>query len=101
MTSRYINTPIGKNEEGKRFYKTTIYPQINPQLDDIYLITNRGDRLDNLAYEYYNDSTLYWVISVSNNISQDSIFITPGTQIRIPQNIENILKEFESLNQNR
>jgi hypothetical protein len=101
MTSRYINTPITKTSDGIRLYKTTLYPQINPQIDDIYVITDRGDRLDNLSYEYYKDSTLYWIISISNNIPQDSIFIPVGTQIRIPQNIENILKDFESLNQNR
>jgi len=101
MINRYINSPIGKTLEGRRFYKTIIYPQIKPRIDDIYVITDRSDRLDNLAYEYYKDSTLYWVISISNNIPQDSIFIPVGSQIRIPQNINNILKEFEELNQSR
>jgi len=99
--NRYINIPIGKNNEGRRFYKTILYPQITPKSDDIYVITDRSDRLDNLAYEYYKDSTLYWIISISNNIPQDSIFIPVGSQIRIPQDVNNILKDFEKLNQSR
>ena len=63
---RYQNTPIERDSKGKRFFPTNLYNQVDPQADDIYLITDKGDRLDNLAYEYYGDPSLWWVLSSAN-----------------------------------
>lgn len=95
MSSRYQNIPSNK------YYNTVLYNLIEPLESDIYLITTAGDRLDNISYDYYGDPTLWWVIAVSNNISQDSIFLSPGTQIRVPSNIENFLSKFENINNSR
>lgn len=99
---RYDNTPILKDKTtGRRYYKNTLYPQINPKLSDIYVITNGGDRLDLLANQYYKDPTLWWIIASANNMSKDSIYITPGTQLRIPTDITSFLDEYDKINNNR
>ena len=63
------------------------------------LYTIRGDRLDNLAYQFYGDSTLWWVLSVANpDLPNDSLYPTLGFQLRIPGNLSQILSDFEQLN---
>lgn len=58
--------------------------------------------LDLLAYDYYGDETLWWVVSRANPdvTRRDSFFIKPGIQIRIPTSniIENLRQRFDSLN---
>ena len=75
------------------------YPNIPLSFSDNYFITTEGDRLDILAEQFYNDSTLWWVISIANpSINQGSYYVTPGTQIRVPTNIDSIIQTYKSLN---
>ena len=98
MARRYQNQIIDKTESGKRYYPTTIYSQVNPQSSDIYLITVKGDRMDNIAFQYYGDASLWWIIAASNDIPQDSIFIPVGTHLRIPTNTFDIINDYKVLN---
>ena len=68
--------------------------------NDVYIISKSTDRVDLLAFDYYNDEKLWWIISKANpgKIKRDSFFIDPGLQIRIPSNVEIIYDEFEKLN---
>lgn len=97
--SRYNNADTLKTTKGKRYYSTTKYPTIPLSLEDIYVYTTQGDRFDILAQQYYSDSSLWWVISSANSdLPQNSYYIPEGTQIRIPQNITQVLSLFDSLN---
>jgi len=83
----------------KRAYKTVRYPEIPLSENDIYVISQAGDRFDILANEYYSDPTLWWIISISNqNLPQNSLSIPEGQQIRIPNNLSSILFNFENIN---
>ena len=96
---RYNKSEIRYTDSGKRYFKRKNYPQIPFSEDDIYVITTIGDRLDTIAYSYYNDAELWWVISIANNnITKGSIFPKPGTQLRIPTNINNVINLFNSEN---
>ena len=83
-----------------RYYKNIEYPEIPVAPNDIYIISKSTDRVDLLAFDYYNDEKLWWIISKANpgKIKRDSFFIDPGLQIRIPSNVEIIYDEFEKLN---
>lgn len=82
-----------------RQYRDSKYPTIPLSANDIYVITTIGDRFDLLANQYYNDPSLWWIISIANStLSQNSIFIPIGTQIRIPTNISAILTSYNDLN---
>ena len=83
---RYTNIEILKDKVGKRFRSTTLLPIIEDGEDDIYIISRIGDRLDNLAHEYYGDSTLWLIIARANNLGKGSLLVPAGTQIRIPYN---------------
>lgn len=101
MSSRYQYIPITKSKTGKRYFTTNIYPEIPADVNDVYIITTITDRLDVLAYDFYGDTTLYWIISMANNLPGDSLVPTPGTQLRIPTNIQSVINQYNNLNQNR
>jgi nucleoid-associated protein YgaU len=91
---------IQKTSNGISYYKGLLYPNIPVSIDDNYVITTSGDRLDLLAYQYYKDPELWWVISIANNnINNGFLFPKPGTQLRIPANpsaILNLIRDFNS-----
>lgn len=96
----YSTNDILSTSQGVKYYKAKKYPPIPPQESDIYVVTVQGDRLDLLANQYYNDSTLWWVISVANsNITFGSMFPEPGIQLRIPTNLNNVIELFNQENQ--
>lgn len=91
-----IDSPFG---EGKQYYKAKQFPTIPPADNDLYVVTVEGDRLDLLAYTYYQDASLWWVISaINNNSTLGSMFPIPGTQLRIPTDINNVLTIFGNIN---
>jgi hypothetical protein len=99
MTNRYNKTSIKVDGNKNRYYTNTLYPEIQPNVNDIYMLTMAGDRLDTLANTFYQDTSLWWVISRANpdKIRRDGLLLKPGVQIRIPSNIQNILNEFENI----
>jgi hypothetical protein len=100
MAERYNN--ILKTQQNVSYYKGKFYPNIPLSETDIYVVTTIGDRLDYLAYTYYRDSELYWIIAAANNnVTKGSLFPIPGTQLRIPQNINSILNQFNQFNKAR
>jgi hypothetical protein len=94
---QYTNTLTTRGTK-KRYLSSIIYPKIKPSDDDLYIISESGDRLDILASKYYNDKTLWWIIATANNLNDASLSITPGTQMRIPSNLSRILNDFEKIN---
>ena len=101
MANRLRNIKIKRDQVTKnRYYKNIEYPEIPISENDVYIISKTTDRLDLLAFDYYNDVKLWWVISKANpnKIQRDSLFLNPGVQIRIPSNIETIYNAFEKLN---
>ena len=82
-----IRETINQNKNlrtlGLRYKVTNNYPEIPLSSDDIYVITNFGDRLDLMANQFYGDSTLYWIIASANpnQIDFGSIFIKEGNQL--------------------
>lgn len=99
--NRYKNIGIIRNSEGKLYRKNTIFPILEPSFDDIYVITTAGDRYDTIALDYYNDSSLWWVIASANRHTKASLVIQPGIQLRIPADVEGIIEEYETLNARR
>ena len=96
--NRYPSTLIRKETSGPRYFGSTKYPPIDFTIEDFYIISMQGDRLDNLAAQFYGDPTLYWILQQSNSFNRDSLYPPIGVQIRIPQNLARILDEFNALN---
>ena len=83
--ARYENTkkPI-KNK--KSYYATTIYKTVDEKNSDSYFITQEGDRCDTLANRFYGNSSLWWFIARTNNLTTNNI--PAGTSLRIPANTQ-------------
>ena len=90
--SRYSNTKIIKKSllpKQKKIvssYGTTLYQRIPETNGDLHVISTEGDRLDNLAFQFYGDSSLWWYIAKANDLN--SINIPAGTSLRIPASAE-------------
>lgn len=98
MAERYNNS-ILKTSNGKPYYKGKQYPNIPLSETDVYVVTTIGDRLDSLAYSYYRDTGLWWVIAAANNnVTRGSLFPVPGTQLRIPANAATAINLFNKFN---
>lgn len=102
---RYDHTPIIQTTPTVQYPKvtkyraSTRYPDIPLSEDDVFLYTMRGDRLDNLAHQFYNDVTLWWILQIANpDLPNDSLYPTIGYQLRVPSNISEILTDYEQLN---
>ena len=97
--NRYQNIVITKYQDiGSQYYLNNIYPEIPLSNDDDYVITVLGDRLDLLAYDFYNDETLWWIIASANSLPGDSLYLEPGIQIRIPVNVIDIINDYKLIN---
>jgi nucleoid-associated protein YgaU len=95
---RYSQISIQSRYDGKRVYKSTVYPSIPPSPMDTIVVSNEGDYLDTLAYKYYGDPTLYWIIANANNIGKGRMSVQPGLTLRIPSNVNDIINKFNRLN---
>lgn len=107
--NRYENIKVFREVKddstlGRSYRKGVKYPLTEPSEDDVWVITTVGDRYDLLAFQYYGDTSLWWVINIANtgdyssDISFNSIFIPPGTQLRIPNDVQTILSDYSKLN---
>lgn len=94
---RYETSRVDKRWDGKRVYKTTYYPVIPQQESDAIIISNEGDYLDALAYKYYGDPSLWFIIALCNNIGKGRMSVPAGMQIRVPSNINSIIIQFNSM----
>ncbi len=96
--SRYSFSTVTTRADGKRVFKSTIYPRIYDDPSDIYIITNSSMYLDTLAFKYYKDESLWWIIALANNMGKGKLSVESGKQIKIPGNLSRILNDFKQLN---
>jgi hypothetical protein len=96
--NRYDYTTVGKRWDGKNVYRTLIYPVIPESDSDIYITVSDNDYLDALAYQYYKDTSLWWIIAVANNLGKGKLSLDVTKQLRIPTNITSILQSFKLAN---
>ena len=94
---RYSTTRRKLDKSGVEVYRTTYYPQIPISDNDKFVRPVDGDRLDTLAYRYYGDITLWWVIAKANGIKGKAA-LSVDEILRIPGNITRILENFRRIN---
>jgi len=95
---RYKNSIIKKDKDGKRYYRPTIVPNIPIKDSDIFVYPVYGDRFDTIAYRYYGDSNLWWIIAKANELSKGKLSPDPEFKLRIPTEIDDILESIVSRN---
>lgn len=99
MNYRYQNINI-KKQDGTRaqYYVNNVYPEVPLSPEDTYVIATLGDRLDLLALDFYGDTDFWWVIASANALPGDSLYLEPGSQIRIPANLSGIINTYKTVN---
>ena len=98
--NRYQGVPTLNDTQGRLYYRNVKYPDIAINQNDIYIITDVTDRLDLMANDYYQDTSLWWIISVANSLymPSDSLYVPAGTQLRIPFDVNGIIQDYNTLN---
>ena len=95
--SKYDNTLSSQSilldaDLKRRYFVSIIDPQIPKQSDDIYVVCSFGERLDLLAWKYYQNVEYWWIIAAANpELRKDSLNLEIGLQIRIPKDFQNAL----------
>ena len=93
--SRYKTNGTKKSPDGRTVYKARRLKNIPKSNEDKYVVSQTGDRLDTLAYQYYGDASLWWIIAAANNIHNAPFGLKDGTILRIPQNFIEINNQFK------
>jgi hypothetical protein len=102
MSYRYQNIQQTKYEAtGSQYYVNNIYPDVPFSNEDNYVITVLGDRLDLLAFDFYGDTSFWWVIASANALPGDSLYLEPGMQLRIPVDLSGIVNQYKLVNATR
>ena len=98
---RYDNTRVKRKESGDRVYSYTLYPKVPIKNSDVFITPTYGTRLDLLAQEYYGDVSLLWIIAQANGVKGFTALYPENYEgtLRIPTEIQDILNEFESINE--
>jgi hypothetical protein len=102
VKKRYSKDSSNRKTTTKEILKTQIIPQIDTNGGDIFILSKMGDRLDRLAYLYYEDASLWWFIAKANNIGKGTWAINPGTVLRIPAKVDSeftLLTELQKYNE--
>jgi len=94
---RYNTSRTKKSAEGTSTLTTTLYPRIKERSSDTFLVVVEKTRLDHLAHKFYENASYWWVIGIANRI-KGTLYVQPGTQIRIPREIGGILQDFNKIN---
>ena len=97
MSSRYKYTKIKRDSLGRQVLKHTMYPTIPIEDSDVFIYPVFGDRLDTLAFKYYQDTSLWWIIAKANNLESGVVGLNPTKQISVPIDIEPILVKLENM----
>lgn len=106
IMDRYSIIPKKKTQtdwirpKGVEYYAANLYPYPAKLPTDIYVLTEWGDRLDLLANQFYGDTSLWWVIAISNPnvIEMGTLLPAPGLQLRIPADPGRVIDEYNARN---
>ena len=97
MANRYNQSKIFRDENGTQYLNRIEYPAIPIRDTDVLIRGVFGETFMNIAHRYYSNKDFWWIIARANN-QAESIYMIPGKEYRIPQNLNLILQEFQELN---
>lgn len=94
--TRFVNT---KNRlDGKKQFTSLIMPSFSESSDDIVISINGATRLDQLAQQFFDDPTLWWVLAVYNNLGEPSLYVKDQNYLRIPADIQSVFEKINRVN---
>jgi hypothetical protein len=82
-TSSPLRFGVFVQVDGAEFWDTLDLPAIPEQADDLRYVVTSVDRIDSLAYRFYNDQRLWWVIALANGLELLPTQLSAGNELRI------------------
>ena len=79
---RYKDSQVITDVNGKQYYATDYGSYKEESNQDVYVITEYGDRLDQIAQQFYGSVFDWYLIAEANNLK--NINVEAGIRIRIP-----------------
>lgn len=70
--------------DGVTFWDLLELPDILPQPDDTFYRVQGTDRIDLLAFGFYGDPVLWWVLAAANDMELLPTDLNEGDVLRIP-----------------
>jgi len=70
--------------DGIEHFDTLNLPEIPVQKDDTQYTVVGGDHIDKLAFKFYGNAVLWWVLAVANDLELLPVDLVPGMVLRIP-----------------
>jgi hypothetical protein len=67
-TTRYLSSTLVVESSGDWLSANTPFVDTSPRGDDRFYVVRARDRLDELAYRFFGDQHLWWVIAEYNEI---------------------------------
>lgn len=101
MIKRYNKAEKRETEDNEKFYETRFLPDVERRPTDVIITVDKPQRLDRIAFQYYDDAKLWWVVAAANNIGRGDWNVSAGTRLRIPQNLSAIASETKDINDKR
>ena len=99
MYNRYKEARIKVNSDNKvRYFKPSLYQDIEEKDSDVVHVVRPGERLDLLAHRFYGDVGLWWVISRANRLDPSDVGLKAATQLRVPTDIGDVLRKYKAVN---
>lgn len=69
--------------------------KVLPAFTDVIHNLKLGERIDNLAFKYYKDPKLAWIIMSANPEFDNEFEIVPGTPVRIPWPLQRVFDAWQ------
>ena len=83
LTNRYESLTT-RTVNNKRVYNSAMPISLKSNIPLAIITPGPGIRFDNLAYRYYGDTSLWWVIALYNNQANGSLHPNLYKQLYIP-----------------
>jgi len=73
--------------DGIEFWDLNSLPPVPVRDDEIQYTVTFTDRIDLLAYKFYGDPVLWWVLALANSMEILPTDLKPGSVIRVPSSV--------------
>jgi hypothetical protein len=98
--NRYETASILKDSNEKRKLSTVITPTPEANTADVFIQTTGIERLDLLAFKFYDDQSLWYIIAAANGLGKGSLYVPANSRLRIPS-ATTIQQQTDQINKTR
>lgn len=81
----WANLATLRDIERLEFWELPRFPDVEERRDDDTLYrVQQTDRIDNLAFKFYEDPGLWWILAIVNDLRLLPVDLKPGRTLKVP-----------------